>query len=46
MNKEGCKGVIKSRMRVLTLYRMNEKEEKEKGEKGEEGMGLKVEERK
>ena len=46
MNKEGCKGVIKSSMRVLTLYRMNEKEGKEKGEKGEEGMGLKVEERK
>ena len=46
MNKEGCKGVIKSRMRVLKLYRMNEKEGKEKGEKGEERMGLKVEERK
>lgn len=37
MNKEGCKGVIKSRMRVLTLYRMNERKERRRERKEKKG---------
>lgn len=40
MNKEGCKGVIKSRMRVLTLYRNDEKGRKGEGRERRRNDGI------